>query len=98
MPCSAQTLAESTVCYPDGTDLAFTCPITDIKFVEHAGVQKYKALGYTEVKFNHTTSIVYSKNAPNLPITTTAIEDKPCLDSSSQSNSHGQTFYDPELM
>ena len=48
---------------------------------------------------NSWNFLVYSKNATNtLPITTTKVEHKPCLDPKQQSNNWEQSFYIAEVM
>ena len=60
------------------------CPITDIRFVEKADIESFRGshvgLQYTELAFNKTTSLLFTKNAPNLPLTSTQVEYEPCMD------------------
>ena len=65
------------------------CPITDVKFVETLAVAGFEAKGYQSRKFNDTTSLVFSKDAPNLPVTETRVEWEPCMDNLYQSTSPG---------
>lgn len=67
-------------------------------FVLNEEVESYKAKDYQSREFNATTSIVFTKNAADLPITTQLVEYKPCMDSLYQSRSPGQNrFYDAEF-
>jgi len=96
-PCSTKTDADQTICYKTDADHDEVCPITDIKFVETTAVDDYTSSGYKSVLFNSTASIVFSKDAPNLPITTTKVEYQPCMDSLYFSSSPNQFYYDAEV-
>ena len=67
----------------------------DIKFIEKAG--SFDAQNYESRDWNETTSLYFSRDTDNLPITSTSIEYEPCMDSFYQSAQPGQTFYSPEL-
>lgn len=80
-PCSTKTDLQTTICYDKSKDPKVVCPITDIKFIENVAVPDYEASGYSSRPFNETASLVFSKDAPNLPITETRVEYQPCMDS-----------------
>ena len=70
--CSSATPAEATICRRETEDKTLTCPITDIQFVLNSHSESE---GYTSRQFNDTVKIMFSKDTPNLPITTTKIEN-----------------------
>ena len=83
-PCSPNTSAEHTVCYPPD-DHDKVCPITEIFIASSDVGDTYKNdSDYTVVDY-HTNDteyryVVYSRiKADSLPITSTRIERKPCM-------------------
>ena len=75
----------NTVCYPPDQHQN-SCPITEMKFVGNAEIEKYKAEPgiWTVKEFSFEDQelyLVYSKTSDNLPIVTTRVESGvPCLD------------------
>ena len=80
------------VCYPD-SDHEEACPITSIKFVKNSEVDSYMSNNYTARQFDESQWLVFAKHTNNLPITTTKVEYKPCMDSFVQSSVTGTMFY-----
>ena len=75
---------ENTICYPEESLRDTVCPITDIKIIENSAVSdsEYTSKNYqTAGSFNATTTVIYSRDTNNLPITTTKVEQRPCMDS-----------------
>lgn len=91
--CSDATSPENTVCYPN-EELADSCPITQILFVDSADIEQYEdTTTYSVVKINVAQYIVYSKTSTdNLPITSTSVEGgTPCINPNQRSE-------DPSLL
>lgn len=79
-PCLSTTIASDTVCYK-ADELDSKCPITDIRMVDSSALEGpnvdkdiYRGFSYSAVKFNETTSIIFSKEMPLLPPTTIKVE------------------------
>ena len=94
-PCVLSKSLQNQLCYPKNEHAAM-CPITAIQIVMASELDKYRANGYTAVKYSKLdgkqTYIVYSKLEDSLPLTSFKVEYKPCLDSWQQSSSTNKTF------
>ena len=96
--CSKLTNENTTVCVADLTD----CPVTDVKFVLNSDLSDYNLnansttneVTYDQVAYSSTVSILFSKNAGSMPITTFAISEAPCMNPQQQSSNY---FYGLEL-
>jgi len=94
-PCSKATSVQNTICYSN-TEGQGKCPINDIVFAKQGSTQFTQLnsnLSYVKVQFDSDYSIFYTKDANQLPITSTKVEYKPCAKDSERSRSPGQVFY-----
>jgi hypothetical protein len=101
--CSDETSAENTICVRSGEQ--DQCPITFMTFTEDEDDIKYyknDTENYVVQKVEDDTYFVYSKTrGDSLPITSTSVEYKPCLDpidvSRSPSVNYQFVYYETEL-
>ena len=88
------------MCYPP-SQFNQSCPITDFNIVDDSQVNVYRNLGYTLVKYAYAQNsqkwVVFSKNINQLPITTTKVDLKPCLDPHLETKNYKQNFYITEM-
>ena len=98
--CSDITSAENTICYPPEL-IETSCPITDIFITKN--IKEATSMAKSEQwipypkKIAYTWFLVYSKVQDFLPITTTSIEYKPCVNPEQLSQQPDQKFYPLEI-
>lgn len=89
-PCIPTADQDNIICYPSGT-LDDNCPITDIQVIKNADQQTYidSEFEYKFLTIDSTQMLAYSKLVNQLPTTSIALESRPCIDPSYQSQSTG---------
>ena len=78
-PCSQTTNSDNTICYPPEEHTA-ACPITSIDLVMQKNLPDFEG-DYQKIRLNADYFVVFTKTeSDSLPVTSTKVEKRPCLD------------------